>query len=401
MNSTGFLGGAERSLIDLMRAIRAAHPQWTLELIAAGNGGLVEEARASGINSYVLPMPAATARVGDAGAGGPAGRQFSAFGAAGKLFLSMPRLAAYARELRALMVARKPDLVHSNGLKTDLLAVWASPPRSKLIWHIHDYVSCRPLMSRLLRLHARRCDTAIANSRSVARDVGSVCHGRLKVHTVYNAVDLEAFTPVGPKLDLDALSGLPPAPADTVRVGLVATMARWKGHEVFLHALAALKSRASIRGYIVGGPIYETHGSQYNLDELRGLARQLHVADRLGFTGFVKDSAAAMRALDVVVHASTQPEPFGLVVAEAMACGKPIVTSGVGGVAEIIAENSTALSHPPSDAIAMAGCIARLAGDFDLRTKLGDEGRRQAQARFDRLRLAHDLAPIYESLTAA
>jgi glycosyltransferase involved in cell wall biosynthesis len=233
-----------------------------------------------------------------------------------------------------------------------------------------------------------------------------VCRGRLKIRTVYNAVDLERFNPNGPALDLDALSAMPPAPPGCVRVGLVATMARWKGHEVFLRALSmlhqdsvgrvSLPAICSVRGYIIGGPIYETDGSQYTLDELRGLARELDIEARVGFTGFVKDSAAAMRALDVVVHASTQPEPFGLVVAEAMACGRPVIASRAGGVAEIIADNETALSHPPGDATALAACIARLAGNPEMREKLGGQARRWAQRRFDRGRLAPELLPVYQ-----
>ena len=77
-----------------------------------------------------------------------------------------------------------------------------------------------------------------------------------------------------------------------------------------------------VRAYIVGDAVYQTEGSQYSLDELRQRARSLGVADRVGFTGFVHTPEATFRALHIVVHASTEPEPFGLVIAEAMACGR-------------------------------------------------------------------------------
>ena len=73
---------------------------------------------------------------------------------------------------------------------------------------------------------------------------------------------------------------------------------------------------------MIGGTLYQTEGSQYDLEDLRRLAANLGLEGRVGFTGFVDEPAAAMRALDVVVHASTQPEPFGLVIAEAMAGGR-------------------------------------------------------------------------------
>ena len=104
-------------------------------------------------------------------------------------------------------------------------------------------------------------------------------------------------------------------------------MAQWKGHEVFLRAFKMLAGDPPVRGYVIGGALYETDGSQRDLDELRRLAESLGLSWPVGFTGFVDDAAAAMRALDVVVHASTQPEPFGLVIAEAMACGRAVVVS--------------------------------------------------------------------------
>jgi glycosyltransferase involved in cell wall biosynthesis len=153
-----------------------------------------------------------------------------------------------------------------------------------------------------------------------------------------------------------------------------------------------------LRAYIVGGPIYSTNGSEYSLAELRALARVLGVEQRVGFTGFVSDPAPAFRALDIVVHASTRSEPFGRVVAEAMACGKPVVASRSGGVTEIIRDNENALSHSPGDAAMMAACIERLRADAGLRREMGVRARSWAEQKFDRARLATDVAPIYQSI---
>ncbi len=399
MNPNGSLGGAERSLLDLMASVRRARPEWTLELITGSEGDLVDAARELGVSATVLPMPPALAHLGDAGAGGPAGDSISKARVIAGLSLSVPHVAGYVLKLRRLLRERDPDVIHSNGFKTHILAAWAAPQRSKVIWHVRDYVGSRPLMSRLMQLHARRCEVAIANSHSVARDLEAACAGRLKnIRTVYNAVDLERFNPRGPALDLDAMAGLPPAPAGTIRVGLVATMARWKGHEVFIRALSMLPRELLVRGYLIGGPIYSTGGSQRSVGELRALASGLGLNGDAAFTGFVKEPAAAIRALDIVVHASTEPEPFGRVVAEAMACGKPVVASLAGGVSEIISEGENALSHRPGDAAAMAACVARLAADSEMREKLGLHGRRWATERFATCRLAQEVVPVYESL---
>jgi glycosyltransferase involved in cell wall biosynthesis len=175
-------------------------------------------------------------------------------------------------------------------------------------------------------------------------------------------------------------------------------MARWKGHEVFLRALSMLPAETPVRGYIVGGPIYQTDYSQHSIEDLRLMAEGLGVATRVGFTGFIDDVASAMRSLDVVVHASTQPEPFGLVIAEAMACGKAIVISEGGGAAEIVSIGTDALSHPPGDAASLARCIEKLATDPMLRSNLGKAARSAAERRFDRERLAAELVAIYQAL---
>jgi glycosyltransferase involved in cell wall biosynthesis len=396
MNPTGALGGAERSLLDLMGAVRCARPDWTLDLMAGSDGELATAAEKLGVNVRMLPMPAVLSRLGDAGAGGPAGNEVSKAEVLARLSFTIPSIAVYVAALRRLIRSCKPNVIHSNGFKTHLLAVWAVPRHYRIIWHVRDYVGSRPLMSRLIGLHAGQCSIALVNSNSVARDLDAVCGGRLEIRTVYNAVDLERFGPEGPALDLDRLSGLPPAPAGCLRVGLVTTMARWKGQEVFLRALSMLPVEPMIRGYIVGGPIYETVGSQYTIAELRRVAAELGIEGQVGFTGFVMDPASAIRALDVVVHASTQPEPFGRVVAEAMACGKPVVASKGGGVAELISDNETAVAHPPGDAVRLAECIQRLAANPALGAKLGTTGRCWAEERFEAGRLAREVIPIYE-----
>ena len=86
-----------------------------------------------------------------------------------------------------------------------------------------------------------------------------------------------------------------------------------------------------------------------------------------------------MRALDVVVHASTEPEPFGLVIAEAMACGRPVIASRAGGAAEIVEPGVDGLSFSPGDVGQLAGAIARLAADPDERRRLGEAAARGAR----------------------
>jgi glycosyltransferase involved in cell wall biosynthesis len=391
LNPSAELGGAERALLEVIRALRQLEPSWKLGLIALENGPALSEARSLGVDVHVLPMPEAFAATGESG------RSRSA------TLLRLTRqagpLVGYARTLGAKICAWSPDVVHSNGVKTHVLGAW-SGSTAPLIWHVHDYLSERPVSARLLRHHRRSVAAIIANSRSVARDATDVLRCDAPVETVYNAIDVERFSPHGAKADLDAAAGLPPAPDGTLRVGLVATFARWKGHDVFIRALAGLSAIARVRGYVIGGPLYRTgSASQVTLDELRALVRELGL-DNIGFAGFMPEPADAYRALDVVVHASTRPEPFGLCIAEAMACGRAVIISDAGGAREIGEPGPSCLAHTPGDVSALREQLARLIDDSSLRERLGASAASVVRQRFSHARLGHALRAIYQQVTA-
>ena len=395
LNPTGQIGGAEAALLEVLAGLREQQPAWRLTLVVASTGPLVARARALGVEVILLPYPSAVARLGE---WGRRRGLWSRLVLAASCACALLPTRSYLRRLRSVMREQAPDVVHANGLKMHLLGGWARPKGAVVLWHVHDYVSRRPLSARLLRRHARVCTRIVTNSQSVADDLREVCGDLVPIQVVLNAVDLAHFSPIGPRLDLDKLSGLPAAGNDVVRVGLLATFARWKGHQTFLKALSLLPSTCGVRAYVLGGPLYQTDASQHSPEELRAEAERLSLGTRVGFTGFIEDPALAIRSLDVVVHASTEPEPFGLVIAEAMACGKAVVVSQTGGAAEIITPGVDALVHAPGDATGLARRIEELAADVALRRRIGDAGRATAERSFTRRRLVAELVPIYLGL---
>jgi glycosyltransferase involved in cell wall biosynthesis len=388
------LGGSEIALIGMLTAIRSIRPDWRFQLLLPGDGPLRTRAEQAGLSCTSVPMPAALSRLGESsavqrgwtlGASVALGTRLCAGGAA---------LPAYERKLRDALARFEPDVLHTNGLKAHVLGARLRSPRTTLVWHLHEYVSRRRVTRWLMRRYASRCDAIVANSASVARDVQQSLEPGPAIHIVPNAVDPAVFAPDGPRLDLDRLAGLPPAPSGVIRVGLVAAFARWKGHEIFLEALRHAPS--AVRGYIIGGPLYDTSNSQYTERDLHQMIESHGVAGRVGLTGFA-DAAPAFRALDVVVHASTEPEPFGLVIAEAMACGRAVITTGSGGAAELIEAEHDALIAAPGDAPALAAAIARLAHDHELRHRIGRQARAAALVRFAPDRMAARMVSVFET----
>ena len=390
--SSAQLGGTEASLLEMMHSLRAARPDWMFRVVAPQRGPLVERLATSGVATDVLPFPPALARLGEAGRlASPTGR----IRLAGDLLRAAPGVWRYRALLRANLAARGAvDVIHAHGFKMQVLGALAAPSQALLVWHVHDYVGSRPFSARFLRALVRRCSLVVANSSSVAGDVRRVLGERVAVETVYNAIDLARFTPEGAALDLDRLGGVEPPATGTVRIGLLATFGRWKGHRTFLKAVAALRE-LPVRAYVIGGAQYETRGSQETIDGLREAARELDLNGRVVFTGPVTDAAPALRALDIVVHASTEPEPFGMVIAEAMACGRAVVVSSAGGAAELVDDGVDGVGHRPGDAAHLAERLRALAADAALRRRLGAAARRSAERRFDRDRLAVEIAPLY------
>jgi glycosyltransferase involved in cell wall biosynthesis len=369
-------------------------------LLTLGDGPLVGAARRLGVGVTVLPVPPSLGRLGDSQLS--RGNFLSRCpGLLAESATTVPALATFLRKLRRQLGLLRPDLIHSNGIKTHLLAALARPGRVPVVWHVHDFYGTRPLMRRLLPWLQGGVAAALAISAAVGRDMRALLP-RVPVTVAHNGVDVKAFAPSPGDGDwLDRLAGLSPAPAEVVRVGLVATYARWKGHGVFLEALGRLRQSPSgppLRGYVVGGPIYQTQGSQVSREELQALCRRLRIEDCVGFIPFQPDPAPVYGALDVAVHASTQPEPFGLTIIEAMACGKAVVVSRAGGAAELFDPGRDALGVPPGDVGALATAVVRLAGDEGLRRRLGAQARQTVLDRFSQDHFAGEVVRWFERL---
>jgi glycosyltransferase involved in cell wall biosynthesis len=438
LNPVGALGGAERSLLDMMASVRLAMPSASLSLIVGTEGPLIEEARKLGVRVVPLPMPPNLMELGDSGwrdgsnsQGWNTDQTRIGFFRVKSLFHLWPQLNPraglatfdYVRRLRNTLATLRPDLVHSNGIKFHLLSRLAARRSWPVIWHIRDFLSLRPLVGRLLRWntvlsHAanlsfrarfmRRAGNdksasstslaGIAISHAVEQDVRSTL-GPLPVEMIYNAVDTKLFSPEpadGSKLD--ELAGLPPAEQGTLRIGLVATFARWKGHELFLQAASQFVRNhpdSKVRFYIIGGPIYSTRGSQYSEAELRRKALDLGLTGKFGLIGFQQNPTNIYRALDIVVHSSTQPEPFGRTIVEAMACGKPVIVSEAGGARELFTPDHDAVGFPPGNISVLARRIKELVNDPSFRFHLAANARQSAVARFDRSRFGPQILGAY------
>jgi glycosyltransferase involved in cell wall biosynthesis len=388
VNPAARLGGAERSLLDMLGALRQLESNWTPTLVAFEDGPLLARAEELGCACHVLPMPEALVLSGEDTR-------------PRRLIRGAVSAVGFLHRLRQLIAREAPNVVHTNGVKAHVLASAAT--RRPTVFHFRDFMRDRVVSRRLLRpltVIGRRI--AIANSVAVARDVQQ-CFPGIAVRAIHNVVDLAEFTPsAGDPIWLAALSGMSPPRAGTVSFGLAATYAHWKGHELFLRSAALLRERRSdldVRFYVIGGPIYSTTDSQVRDEHLRHLVAELSLGEHVGFIPFQATMAPLYRALDVVVHASTRPEPFGRTIAEAMACGRPVLVANEGGAAELFTPGVSAVAYEPRSAAALSEAMESLATRRDWALELGQRAREEAVRRFNPARLTSDLVRTYEQVT--
>ena len=238
--------------------------------------------------------------------------------------------------------------MYANSQKAFALAAPAcAAARRPLIWHLHDILSAghfgagqRALTVGLANRWAAR---VIVPSLAAARAFVAAGGRERLLRVVPNGLDGDASGPAAP-LDL-------PYP---FVFGVFSRLAPWKGQEVALRALTGLPGVGCV---IVGGALF---GEEAYARSLRTLAAELGVAERVRFLGHRDDVPALMRAVHAVVHPSTEPEPFGRTLVEAMLTRRPVVAAHAGAVPEILDEGRVGLLVPPGDPSALVVALGRI-----------------------------------------
>ncbi len=393
-NASSQLGGAERNLIDVICAVKRQDPQIEIVvLVTAPDGPLVAELEPLGVKIIILELPRRIAQLGDSGLNTGGNKIVNAL----KFIAQVPLVldfVLYWRQFRQTIVTIAPDLIHSNGFKTHLLvaSLGTSVP---IIWHLHDFISSRMAIGKLLKLLIGKVTVAIAISQAVATDWQSV-FPHLNIQLIYNAIDTDKYRPLAANSELATDSA-------NLKVGLVATYAIWKGHDIFIQAIGQLARqdpdlKSTVKFYIIGGAIYETARSQYSRSTLQRLACDLGVEDWLTFIDFQSDIVASYNMLDIIVHTSTKPEPFGRTIVEAMACEKAVIVSNAGGAAELFTHDRDAIGITPGNPTLLATAIGNLIANPTTIIALGKAGRINAIERFSLARLGMDLISLYRQI---
>ncbi len=299
------------------------------------------------------------------------------------------RTARVLAELRALAVRRQADVIISNQSKGHVYGGLAGlAARIPAVWWQQGVPGPGRIenVARLVPSAAVICSSDAA----VAAQSKLTPHRRIeKVHLGVPVDEIGARVGAGASIRREL------GWENTRIVGIVGRLQPWKGQDVFLRAAAAIAvAEPDVRFAVVGGAVLGWEGSYP--DDLQRLATELGIADKVLFAGHQADPFPWFDALDVVVHASVG-EPFGLVLLEALALGKPLVASADGGPLEIVEHERSGLLVPPGEPKRTAEAVLRILREPQLAQLLAAEGPRRARE-FSDARMAVKITELADSI---
>ncbi len=251
------------------------------------------------------------------------------------------------------------------------------------VCHFHITAPQNDYVSRQYRWGLERMDRLIAVSECVAADWRRALGappGRISV--LHNGVDTDRFRPD----DAARASARQEVGAgdDCIVIGFCGRLVAQKGVDVLIHAAARLAlQRPRIKLLIIGSDVQSRQDSPERFElKLRALARQLGLSDRIEFLGARGDVERWYNAMDMLALPSIGFDAFPSVIAEALACGRPVVASRIGGIPEILTGPLEELLVPPNDVDALAATLQRLVADPPWRVRMGRLGREVVETQF-------------------
>lgn len=364
------VGGTERQLVEMVTRLDRRRFSPVVCCLAMG-GALEHDLRRSGIPVHVIGLRGI----------GPK-----------RILTNLPTITKELARLIRLLRAESPDIVHGFLFWAYVIGAFAARlARVPIVIASRRSLSLfkadRPHYLLVERFANRTTDLFIANSEAVREDAirtEGIDPGRIRV--VYNGLDIDRFMKGGGK-DFRQQHDIP---SDVPVVAVVANFIAYKGHTYFFDAwLRLLETHPRAVALLAGdGP---------TRSQLESRARASGVAGSLRFIGTCHDIPALLSACTMLVHPSLQ-EGFSNAIIEAMAAGRPVVVTDVGGNREAVTDGVNGLVVPPSDADALRAAMMRLLDHPELAARMGQAGQERARADFNLAAMVARYEEIYERL---
>jgi glycosyltransferase involved in cell wall biosynthesis len=384
MDHTAQMSGGEIALLNLVNEIDRRRFEPIVLLFSPGP--LADRLLACGVETYTVPLASAVLNTRKDSLGA---RSLT------KIF-AIVTLAFYTCKLCLIVSKLRVQLIHTNSLKADVIGgLVGRILRIPVMWHVRDTISDAYLpktVARWFRAMSRVLPNfVIANSQAT---MNSLHAGAAEKELTSRGNEFVVWdgTPIGKRGQVSFRSNSD----GQQKIALIGRISPWKGQDVFVKAANLLHARfPQAKFLIVGKAMFGEHEYERMLHQL---IEQNGLAQNVIFTGFTDDVPGLIDQVDVVVHASTIPEPFGQVVIEAMAAGKPVVATRGGGVNEIIVDGDSGILVAPGDPVALAEAIAKLLESEPRRREIAEKGYQRVADNFSIKHTADKIQSIYSSV---
>ena len=382
LDSGSGIGGGQRSLLLLLNLLDK--DRFTPFVGCLGDSPFAAEAEKTEARVVPLSLPAAHNKIDKI-------RRFTL----GDLLEDLRQLKVIL-QLHRMVKRNAIDLIHANSLSVALLGgIVARINRIPILMH-KRYATSYGVLDRI-------CERLLHRVILVSEATRWNFAPTAKQTLIYNGVDLDAFQ-ASPEEVQDLRAELLPDASDaSIVAGVVTRITPEKGIHFLVRAIAALKGLSLMTGtdiklLIVGGPYFQKDIDYMN--ELKQEVVDLGVEDSIIFTGFLPDTRIVTSLLDIVLVPSIIPEACPRTIIEAMAVGKPVIATPLGGSKELVTPD-TGILVPPEDASAIADAIAILTTDRERLRAMGKASRNRAEQLFSSEKNTALTEAVYAELLTA
>lgn len=286
------------------------------------------------------------------------------------------------RDMKSLIKENEVDVVYTNTSVVFPGAFAAKIMGKKNVWHVREIISSKFERTVIKCIINTLADVIIANSKATG---ASISHNYKKVKVVYNAIELD-----------DTIKNKVDGKSSVVTIGMAGRINRWKGQKLFVDmAKLVFEKNRNVR-FLIAGDVYK--GEDAILEDLKKYISNNNMDKHIKLLGRVEDMTSFYDSLDIFVLPSIQPEPFGLVVLEAMDREVPVIATNHGGPVEIIENNKDGFLVDYKDATEMSKIVDMLINNEKLRDDIAKSAKEKRCKVFSIENYVSNIAEILESI---
>jgi len=376
VSATSEIGGADLSLLDLIRQLN--REKFTPFVVFPFEGPLLDDFTKTGVKVLI----------DNTGYIRKSLNPIKIIVTIIKIFFSIFTIGRIIKRNNICIVHSNSSIVFGGALAAKLLGV-------KHVWHVREIKNSPKIIAWLIkRFIIYFSDEVIAISYAVKRNFEGILGYENKVSVIYDGIDLNEFHPREKSKDIKKEFNFKDGSKIVVAVGLILPL---KGYDYFLRAAKIVKDQVAQAVFmIIGDNVTQRH--DFYKQYIKDLTLKLGISNCVIFTGMRPDVASILSVADVSVLASVEPEGLGRVITESMAMAKPVVTTSLGGQAEIVENRINGIIVPPRDENTLAQAIIELLNNEELANRLGQEGLSKVRKLFNLNICVSKIEGIFESL---